>query len=328
MATIPLSGHRPGSACRFLGALLLGVALTGGGAPTGLPLGAQEAPAPSAASRLLRAGDLDTLPLRQSGLRIAYGADSLQFGDLRLPPGLPGGERAPVAIVIHGGCWISSFATLRNTAGLADALAAQGVATWNIEYRRSDHPGGGWTGTFDDVARAAAYLRPLARLHPIDTTRVVTVGHSAGGHLALWLASRATTSFGDRTPPLGLAGAVSLGGVTDLEEFAQRTPGGCGRGATALLGGAPSRVPERVRLASPVRLLPLGVPTVHVAGDRDQIAPESVREAYRAAAETARDRAVRNITVTGGHFEVIAPATEAGRAAIDATLRLLGHRPR
>lgn len=285
---------------------------------------------PPATPRRLGAGDLDTLPLRDAGRRIAYGSDSLQFGDLRLPPTLRAGQRAPVAIIVHGGCWISSFATLRNTAALADTLAAAGVATWNIEYRRADHPGGGWPGTFVDVASAADYLRTLARQYPLDTTHVVAVGHSAGGHLALWLAGRRQLPAGSPVAigaPLALQGVVSLGGVGDLEEFAARMPGGCGRGVSLLLGGAPAALPDRVRVASPVRILPLGVPTAHVAGAQDAIAPDSVRRAFGRAAAAAGDPPAVNVTVPGGHFEVIAPRTEAGAMAIRQTLRLLGLTP-
>lgn len=289
--------------------------------------GAQDGPP----ARLLRAGDLDTISLRDAGRRIAYGDDSLQFGDLRMPPGLERGARAPVAIVIHGGCWISGFATLRNTAALADSLAAQGVATWNVEYRRADHPGGGWPGTLTDVARATDYLRVLARQYPLDTARVVAVGHSAGGQLALWLAGRKGLPAASPLAtgaPLALTGVVSLGGVTDLEEFAARMPGGCGRGAVMLLGGAPSSLPERVALASPIRRVPLGIPSAHVAGAQDGIAPDSVRAAYVRAAVAAGDQPPVNVTVPGGHFEVNAPRTEAGREVMRQTLRLLGLSPR
>jgi len=318
-----LRGRLPAPSYRALAATLLLLPVTAL-APTA---GAQAAPP----SRQLRAGDLDTLSLRDAGRRIAYGPDSLQFGDLRLPPGLADGARAPVAIVVHGGCWISGFATLRNTAALADSLAAQGVATWNVEYRRTDHPGGGWPGTFTDVANATDYLRVLARQYPLDTARVVAVGHSAGGHLALWLASRRSLPAGSPLSvgaPLALAGVVSLGGVTDLEEFAARIPGGCGRGASALLGGAPASLPDRVALASPIRRVPLGIPTTHIAGEQDGIAPDSVRAAYVRAAVAAGDPRPFNLTVPGGHFEVNAPRTQAGGEAIRQTLRLLGRSPK
>ena len=173
----------------------------------------------TAAPRLMRAGDVDTVPLRDAGRRIAYGRDSLQFGDLRLPVDASNTHRAPIAIVIHGGCWYSPYASVRNSAPLADALAQLGVATWNIEYRRYDNPGGGWTGTFRDVADGADYVRTLAKLYPIDTTRIVLTGHSAGGHLALWLASRrsldrASPLFGGT--PLPVRGVVSVGGIADV----------------------------------------------------------------------------------------------------------------
>ncbi|WP_461414932.1 alpha/beta hydrolase [Gemmatimonas sp.] len=315
----------PASAYFRLGRVALGLMLASPMATATVAQGA-----PSQALRRLGAADVDSMTLQQPGRRIAYGSDSLHFGELRLPPGVRAGTRVPVAGVIHGGCWISSFASLRNTAAMADALADAGIATWNVEYRRVDHPGGGWPGTLVDVARATDYLRTLAREFPLDTNRVVAVGHSAGGQLALWLASRAKlpaqSPFGDAVP-LSIYGVVSLGGVTDLEEFATRIPGGCGRGASLLLGGDPRTLPDRVLLASPVRRLPLGIPTTHIAGEQDGIAPDSVRNAFRRAAITAGDPPPLNITVPGGHFEVIAPRTPAGAVVVRQTRTMLGLTP-
>lgn len=311
----------PASAYSKLCGVALGLMVA---APMGNTVVAQGAPT---SPRRLGAADIDSMTLHQSGRRIGYGSDSLHFGELRLPPGARADARVPVAVVIHGGCWISSFASLRNTAALADALAEAGIATWNVEYRRADHPGGGWPGTLVDVARATDHLRTLAREFPLDTTRVVAVGHSAGGQLALWLASRATlpaqSPLGGSVP-LSIKGVVSLGGVTDLEEFAARIPGGCGRGASLLLGGDPRSLPDRVQLASPVRRLPLGIPTTHIAGEQDAIAPDSVRNAFRRAAIAAGDPPPLNITVPGGHFDVIAPRTAAGAEALRQTLMLFG----
>ena len=117
--------------------------------------------------------------------RLTYGSTPLEFGELRLPK-TPGPH--PVAVLIHGGCWvdrlpgrdprITGFEPLRP---FAAALTAAGVATWNIEYRRAGHRGGGWPGTFQDVASATDFLRKLAPKHDLDLTRVVLVGHSAGG---------------------------------------------------------------------------------------------------------------------------------------------------
>lgn len=289
------------------------------------------APLSAQPPRLLRAPDLDTLPLRHAGLRIAYGPDSLQFGELRLPPGAeqagPSSARFPVAIVIHGGCWLSRYAAVRNGAPMADALAAEGIATWNVEYRRYDHPGGGWPGTLLDVADATDFVRTLARRYPVDTTRLVVIGHSAGGHLALWLASRrtlATTSPLYRAHPIALRAVASVGGIADLREFFGRERQTCGNPAVeSLLGGVPDSVPQRLRDASPIERLPLGVPSLHIAGARDQIAPESVRATFVAAARASGDRA-DVVTVPGGHFEPMAPATEAGQELMRRVRALLG----
>lgn len=276
--------------------------------------------------RLMRAGDVDTIPLRVAAPRIAYGSDSLQFGELRLPAGR---GPFPVAIVIHGGCWLSRYAATRNSAPLAEALADAGVATWNIEYRRYDHVGGGWPGTFLDAANAADYVRTLARSHPLDTTRVVAVGHSAGGQLALWLATRSTlpTTSVLRTSgvPLALLGVVSIGGIADLREFYARERSTCGNPAVeSLLGGVPDSVPDRVREASPIERIPLGIPSVHIAGERDFIAPTAVRDAFAEAARQRGDRATVITIPEQGHFEAMAPSTTTGRAVIAAVLAMLG----
>ena len=293
-----------------------GTAAAQGGAAPGTP-----------APRLMRAGDVDTVTLRDAGVRIAYGRDSLQFGELRLPAGASNSNRAPIAIIIHGGCWYSPYASIRNSAPLADALALSGVATWNVEYRRYNNPGGGWTGTFRDVADGADYVRTLAALYPIDTARIVLAGHSAGGQLALWLASRhsldrASPLFGGT--PMPVRGVVSVGGIADLREFYGRERNTCGNPAVeSLLGGLPDSVPARLRDASPIERLPLGVPSVHIAGDRDFIAPVAVREAYVTAA-TARGDKARVVTIVGdGHFEAMTPSKAAGRAVIDAIRGLL-----
>src|SRR5438132_9320670 len=118
--------------------------------------------------------------------RIAYGPDRFQFGDLRLPSG--SGPR-PVAIVIHGGFWREKY-DLEYIVPVCEALTAAGVVTWNLEYRRIGNAGGGWPGTFEDVAAGADHLHSLAHEFNLDLNRVIAIGHSAGGHLAFWLASR------------------------------------------------------------------------------------------------------------------------------------------
>lgn len=284
----------------------------------------QTPPTPAAAQKRLRASDVDTMSVADPGRRIAYGRDSLQFGDLRLPPGR---GPFPVAVVVHGGCWYSPYASLRNTAPLAAALTERGIATWNVEYRRYDHPGGGWPGTFDDVAAALHHVRALAREFPLDTTRVAAAGHSAGAQLSLWLASRGKTrpeSVAVGVPPLTLAGVVSIGGITDLREFYARQRATCGNPAVeSLLGGVPDSMPARVREVSPMERVPIGVPSVHIAGSADRIAPRSSLDAYAAAARARGDSVEVQTIPADGHFEAIAPTRAAGRAVIEAVLRLL-----
>ena len=278
------------------------------------------------AVRSLRASDVDTMRVREDGVRMAYGKDSLQFGDLRMPRETRG-VRVPLVILIHGGCWFSPYASLRNTAPLAQAITDAGVATWNVEYRRYDQPGGGWPGTFRDAADAADFVRTLATRYVIDTTRIIAAGHSAGGHLALWLATRRTLTA--QSPlaggkPLALRGVVSIAGIADLREFYGREKSTCGNTAVeSLLGGAPDDVVYRLRDASPIDRLPLGVPSIHIAGDRDFIAPTFVREAYATAARVKGDSVTIETVPNEGHFEAIAPMRATGRAVVAAILRLL-----
>ena len=258
----------------------------------------------------------------------SYGPGASQFGELRVPA-LPSG-RTPVVIVIHGGFWRAGY-DLDLMERLCDVLGAVGLATWNIEYRRVGEPGGGWPGTLLDVGAAADALRGLAAAHPIDVGRVAALGHSAGGHLALWLAARRRLpnsaaareiASGAQEGPLPLRGAVSLAGVLDL---IQAQSLGLGAGAVAeLLGGSPEAYPDRYVAASPRALLPLGVGQALVDGRDDAIVPASLGDAYAQAARQAGDA----VSVTNlediGHFEPIDPASSAWPAVRDATLAMVG----
>jgi acetyl esterase/lipase len=278
----------------------------------------------SAQQRLLRASDNDTLPSKPPTARIHYGPDSLQFGDLRLPSS-PGPH--PVVIVIHGGCWVSRFATLRNSAALADALRDAGFATWNIEYRRTDSPGGGWPNTFLDVARATDHLRELAKTYPLDLTRTIALGHSAGGHLALWLAAAdrvPATSEIARRDPLTLRGAVALAGIADLADFRTYSVNSCGDVVDPFMGGSPEAVPERYAAGSPAALFPLSVPQVQIVGTLDRVMPQPAREAHEAAARGSGS-AFELIVIDGaGHHELMSPRSAAWPAIERAVRGLLG----
>lgn len=238
--------------------------------------------------------------------RIHYGNGPFHYGDLRLPRnGSPGPY--PVVVVIHGGFWRARY-DLEHIGHVCAALTAEGVATWNIEYRRAGNVGGGWPGTFLDVGAATDYLREIAPEHNLDLGRVVVIGHSAGGHLALWVAGR--HRIPEDSPlhmpnPLPVKAAVSLAGVADLDLSWEMN---LSNGATEeLLGGSPNEVPERYAVASPRELLPLGVPQALIHGTEDTEVPYEISEKYHVAALAAGDK-VTLVTLPGtGHFELIDP---------------------
>jgi acetyl esterase/lipase len=275
------------------------------------------------ATQRLGPQDVDKLPSKPADSKIAYGSDPLQFGELRVPRG-PG--PFPVAVVIHGGCWMSRFATLQNTAALADALRDAGVATWNLEYRRLDNPGGGWPGTFSDIADGVDHVRVVASRHPLDLQHVVTIGHSAGAHLALWAGARRRLpgdSLLRRENPLPLAAAIALGGPGDLRDFYSYGSKVCGSNVIdQLMGGAPDALPARYAQASPIELLPMGIRQVLIVGESDGVMPKASREAYAAAATKAGDK-IEVLSVPGEHFEVIAPGSAAWPIVRAKVLQLL-----
>lgn len=240
--------------------------------------------------------------------RIAYGSDPHQFGELRLPRGT---GPSPVAIVIHGGCWSPKYG-LGYMGNLCAALTEAGLATWSIEYRRVGDRGGGWPGTFHDVAAAADFVRQLSKQYALDLKRVIAVGHSAGGHLALWLAARSKLSRDFELyekNPTELRAVVSLAGIPDLARAGRE--GVCDDMAHQLLGGTPAKFSERYRQASPSEMLPLGVKQVLIHGHADKHVPLQLSVAYADQARKAGDD-VELITISGaGHFEVVTPSAEA-----------------
>jgi acetyl esterase/lipase len=273
---------------------------------------------------LMTPQDLQALPSRAPDQRLAYGEDSSQYGELRAPRG-PGPH--PVVVLIHGGCFKAAYATPRDLAPMGDALKTEGIATWNIEYRRLGQPGGGWPGTYLDVGRAVDHLRTLAGKHDLDLGRVVLLGHSAGGHLAMWLAGRArvpTSSPLYVEDPLPVRGVINLAGPLDLTANIPEYEGLCRDTViTTLLGGSPTAVAERYAQASPIKLLPLGIPQVLVIGEHEEFVPRPLVEAYAQAAARAGDPVRLVIIPRAGHFELASPRTAAwplNKAAIRALL--------
>lgn len=270
------------------------------------------AAAPAAAQTPAPAAPHDAkAPLAAPMLVAAYGQDPLQKGELRLPKGK---GPFPVAVVIHGGCWDAKMADWQGTAPLAEALAARGIATWNIEYRRTGNPGGGWPGTFEDVAAATDYLAVLAKTQPLDLTRVAVVGHSAGAYLALWLAARAKL----HDP---IAGAMTVQPVTvvaidgpgTLAPFVgSETPLCGGPAIVRFMGGTPAEKPAAYALASPQDHLPFGVHQLIVPG-----ALSGMMAPYVEAALASGDTVVKLAPGGADHFNLITPTTPQGKQVAD-----------
>lgn len=263
------------------------------------------------------------LPSEEADHRIYWGLGEVQFGDLRLPAG-PGPH--PVVVLIHGGCWLSDYG-MPYMGALGEALKAEGIATWNIEYRRVGDSGGGWPGTLLDVGEAIDNLRHLATRYPLDLSRVVLSGHSAGGQLALWAATRARS--GATHPlrgkdPLPVMGVVALSPVADLAASVSDETPICGRSAARLLGGTPAEVPERYALASPSALLPLGIPYGIVSGVEDQFVPAAHVAAFADQARRAGDEVRLELVPEAGHFEVVAPGTVAFAVTVGFIRAMLG----
>jgi acetyl esterase/lipase len=253
--------------------------------------------------------------------RIAYGLDPEQFGDLRLPKS-PGPH--PVAILFHGGCW-RAVLNLHFIGSLAEALAEEGIASWNVEYRRVGNPGGGWPGTFEDASRGAAHLLEIARRFDLDLSRVVAVGHSAGGHLALWLGAQkrlVPAGAAAALEPIPLRGVVSLAGVSDVRGARENCS--CSDMVEKFMGGTVEMFPERYRLASPAELLPLGLPQRLIHGAKDGSVPLKMSEDYTASAKARGDDIRLTVLPDAGHFELIAPQSSAWKVVIGAVRELLG----
>jgi acetyl esterase/lipase len=263
--------------------------------------------------------DVLSRPSRPPDLVIRYGHEQSQVADLRLPARpengpRPAGAPAPLVIFLHGGFWRATY-DRAHTGPLAESLAADGYAVCAPEFRRTGQPGGGWPGTFDDVAAAVDTLPALvaeAAGDQVDPGRVVLAGHSAGGHLALWAASRHRLAPG--TPwalpqPPAIRGVVPLGAVTDLSScFWLRL----GHGAAAdLLGGGPGPYAGRYAATDPMRLLPAGARVRLVHGRDDDIVPCAMSLDYAARAQAAGDDAACTVLPRTGHFELIDPLTAA-----------------
>ena len=272
--------------------------------------------------------DLVNTTVPPGARHIAYGSEPLQFGELRIPPGK---GPHPVVVMVHGGCWSAKLGnlddrivTLELLRPMAAAFAQMGIATWSLEYRRLGNAGGGWPGTFADVASGADYLRKIAKENRLDLERVVVMGHSSGGHLAMWLAARGKlprTSPLYVKDPLPLEGVVDLDGPGDLKATIPMQMPVCGAPVvTNLMGGTPEEQPQRYREASPVEMLPLGVRQEIFAGR--MFATQT--PVYEQAAKRAGDAVHSIVLPQAGHFAFLDPGSAVWPEVVKSTKVLLG----
>ena len=249
---------------------------------------------------------------------ISYGEHERQVVDLYLPQG-PGPH--PVVVMVHGGCWSAPWdRNLMNW--ISDDLRRRGIAVWNIDYRVIEN-GNGYPHVFDDTWAAIHALTLQGRAFNLDVNRVVAVGHSAGGHLALWYGSKRARwqplPHVRMIPPPEFRAVISLGGLPDLE-LAARPPGsGCGTEVVGqLVGqGQPGRADPFADTSVP-RMGALGIRQVLINGTQDRIIPTHFAEDYRAKMAALGDRDVRvRLIDRTGHIELVAPETAAWAAAVE-----------
>ncbi len=294
-----------------------------GGGGGGSAAGGTPSPPPSSASSSSSAAGIPSVD-PPGATKIAYGSAPMQFGDLRLPSSATFGPGPyPVAVIVHGGCWTAGVGTKVSTAELADALTRRGIATWNVEYRAIGDSGGGFPGTLLDWSAATDYVRTLAAIQPLDLRRVIVLGHSAGGHAVLWLATRhnlpATSVLYDPAP-LPVIAAVDLDGPGELRAELGYNRAMCGNAADTLMGGTPDAVPDRFAQVSPSELLPAGVPQYVVSATFVSVAQAG---RYRDMAAGKGDSVTIIDQSHSGHFEMVTPGTPEEAQVEDLIVRLL-----
>ena len=249
-------------------------------------------------------------------VRHAYGPDRAQFGELSRPVSASRGT----VVIVHGGFWRAQYGLALGRPLAAD-LVSRGYTAWNLEYRRVG-AGGGWPNTLVDVA---AGVDALADLDDVDTSKVVAIGHSAGGHLAVWAAGRHGIPDGaiGSAPRVRLTAVVSQAGVLDLVSAATNR---VGRTAVLdLLGGGPDDVPARYTIADPFQAVPIEATVLCVHARADDDVPYAQSVSYVTAAQAAGGRATL-IEAAGDHYTLIDPATPDWALVVDALPNLFGSR--
>ena len=237
--------------------------------------------------------------------RVPYGSDAHQFGDLRLPKG---NGPHPVVINIHGGFWRNEY-DLTHAGHLCAALTAKGVATWNLEYRRVGDEAGGWPGTFSDITNGYRFIAQLPKRYHLDAEKVVVMGHSAGGQLALCLAGHQAS----------VKRAISLAGVVDLRRAWDLHLGT--NAVVEFLGGPLDQVPEHYHEADPTHL-ELKAEQWLFHGLEDDVVPPPFSRDYCDQKKRKKENVHLVEIAKAGHFELIDPRSTAWPQIEQTVLRL------
>ncbi|WP_041492385.1 alpha/beta hydrolase family protein [Burkholderia lata] len=238
---------------------------------------------------------------------VHYGPAPSQVVDFFRPPGQ---GPFPVAILVHGGCWQSRYGGRLQLRVLAAQLARQGIAVWNVEYRRIDEPGGGYPGTYQDIGAAVDLLDVQAASLDLDSSRVVAVGHSAGAQLAVWAASRARLPRGSALfvpRPLSIPTVVSLGGLLDLRSDANAIRESCGIDIAALTGMPSELRPDVLSDTSPASLVPNDMNVIAITGALDSVAPPGLARRYVALVQRAGGSARAIVVPDANHLDEVIP---------------------
>ena len=263
--------------------------------------------APAAAADPVSLSAFQALPRPAPDHQIRYGDAQAQAIDIFLPPGA---GPHPVAILIHGGCWSAATDGRGQLRHLGADLARRGIAVWSIGYRRADEPDGGHPGTFLDVGTAIDRLRSEAPRYGLDADRTVLVGHSAGGHLALWAAARGKPPVGSAigaAAPFGPRAVISLAGVGDLASFGRFVPLLCGPGIIERLSP-----PGTEAETSPAALAAPDAPVTLISAELDRLVPPYVAHDYAVAMRGKRRASMELVTIAGaGHFDLVTPGASA-----------------